>query len=754
MFNRERALSQWLFYLLATLVLTACGGGGDSLLPAVQGTSDYRLSVSLASSRIAPSGSTTVTATLTDSTGTAAANQTVSFALSSSSPGSLSASTATTNASGVATVTLTGSGSGSGQVKVTYTDRNNNLVTSATPYSINTSNNILLITSKTDVKSGSGDNITVDAFVTDVNGGPVANANVNFTVADGIQNGTLSASVVATDATGRARTVFTPSILDRSNKTVTVTANTGAGDTLASASTTLNVVGTTIELSSPQNTVSLGSSVNVTATLKDGNGIVIANQVLTLASAPSGNTLSTSSATTDSSGKATFSATINSQSGGQATITATAAGATGTLTLSVSTQNFAFTTPAEGAEIQISAGATPVTVRFTNNGVAVPGQTVFFSTTLGTLGATSATTDSNGDASTTISSSFAGQSLIRANTANNTQVTSRAVEFVAVTPDKITVQAASTTVLPGQQTEIVAAVHDAANNPVKNKIVEFALVKNDSQGNLSAAAATTDSSGKARVTFTAGPSSGAQDGTEISATVQDARTVTTAPGANVKLTVGGQSAFITIGTGASMLALDVTTYAVPHTVLVTAADGSPIANQAITLRVIPIEYYKGQYLFNSTSGVWFTADGNNNDGVGAPIACSNEDMDLDGKLDASENDGAGVQATSMDYPSSIINVIDNGDGLLWPGQPVTLSSTQVKTDSNGFAAFNVLYPKSYANWLSVKVLATTQVSGTESKAERIFPLLALAADINKEDTLPPGGLKSPYGSTTDCRNRN
>lgn len=750
MFKRERALGQWLFYLLAVLVLAACGGGGDDLLPTVQGTSDYRLSVSLASSRIAPSGSTTVTATLTDSTGSPAANRTVSFALTTGSPGSLSASTATTNASGVTTITLTGSGSGSGQVRVSHIDRNNNLVTNATPFSINTSNNILMITSKTDVKSGSGDNVTVDAFITDVNGGPVTNSNVIFTVEGGIQNGTLSASTVATDTTGRARVVFAPSSIDRSNKTATVTASTGTGDNLASTSTTLNVTGTIIELSAPQNTVSLGTSINVTGTLKDGNGIVIANQAMTLTTAPTGNALSSSSATTDAAGKVTFSATINNQIGGQATITATAAGTSSTLTLSVSTQSFAFTTPTEGAETQISAGSIPVTVRFTNGGVAVPGQTVFFSTTLGTLGATSATTDSNGDASTTISSSFAGQSLIRANTTNNTQVTSRAIEFVAVTPQKITVQAASTTVLPGQQTETVATVQDGANNPVKNKIIEFALVKNDSQGNLSAAAATTDSSGKAKITFTAGPSSGAQDGTEISATVQDARTVTTDPNANVKLTVGGQSAFITIGTGASMIALDITTYAVPHTVLITAADGSPIANQLITLRVIPVKYYKGRYLFVPAANRWKTFA---NDRISPPTPCSNEDIDLDGKLDTIENDTAGVQADPMDYPSTI-NVEDNGDGILWPGQPVTISSSQVKTDNNGFAAFNVLYPKSFANWLRVKVLATTQVSGTESKTERIFDLLALTTDITQSDILPPGGEEGPYGLENVCTNRN
>lgn len=759
MLNWERTLPIRLFYLMAALILAACGGGGGDLLPPVQGTSNFQLSATIASTNVSPSGSTTVTATLTQPGGAAAAGQTVRFSLSG--PGSLSAASAVTNSSGAATVTLNGAGSGSGQVIVTFTDSNNNIATTAVPYAINSGNSILLVTSKSSVNSGVGDSATIDAFVTDASGGAVSNASVTFSVTGGTANGSLNSSTALTDSAGKASVTFSPSTTDRSNKTVTITATNGTATNLVSTTTTINVTGTAITLIAPQNTVALGDTVNITATLRDGNGVAISGQTLAFSSSPTGNVPSATAPATNASGQTTIAATIASQSGGQTIITATGAGATNTLTLTVSTQNFAITTPADGASLPTGTTTTSVSVLFTNNGSPLAGQTIFFSTTLGSISPSSVATNASGIATANISSSFAGQAIIRANTAGNAQVASRTVEFVSSTPQQITAQAASTTVAPGGQTEIVATVRDSANNPVKNQIVQFTLIKNDSNGSLSAPTATTDSSGKASVTFTAGPSSGAQDGTEISATVQSAPTVTTNPGNNAKLSVGGQSAFIALGTGNTMTALNETTYAVPYTVIVTSSDGSPIANQAVNLRVIPIRYYKGIYLFKSG---WNTYSGDSQlanpsatppvvESLGDPIPCSNEDIDLDGTLDATENNGTGVVAQAEDYPGTL-DVEDNADGLLWPGLPVTISSGVVTTDSSGLASFNVLYPKSYANWLRVKLVATTQVSGSESKTERIFNLLALATDLSSATVIPPGGTESPFGNRTVCSDKN
>jgi hypothetical protein len=82
MYKWERTFSQWLLYLLAAIMLTACGSGdGDSVLP-VTGTSNYQLSVSSTATSIGASGSATVTATLLSPTGIPVVGANIAFARS------------------------------------------------------------------------------------------------------------------------------------------------------------------------------------------------------------------------------------------------------------------------------------------------------------------------------------------------------------------------------------------------------------------------------------------------------------------------------------------------------------------------------------------------------------------------------------------------------------------------------------------------------------------------------------------------
>ena len=166
MYKWERSFSQWLLYLLAAIMLTACGSGdGDNVLP-VTGTSNYQLSVSSSATSIGASGSATVTATLLSPTGIPVVGANIAFARSGA--GSLSSNSATTNASGVATVTLSGTSAtaGSGTIVASYTDPESNAATRSLTYTITSGDQVILFLDKVQVKSGVGDSVTVTAKVT------------------------------------------------------------------------------------------------------------------------------------------------------------------------------------------------------------------------------------------------------------------------------------------------------------------------------------------------------------------------------------------------------------------------------------------------------------------------------------------------------------------------------------------------------------------------------------------------------------
>jgi hypothetical protein len=357
----------------------------------------------------------------------------------------------------------------------------------------------------------------------------------------------------------------------------------------------------------------------------------------------------------------------------------------------------------------------------------VQGTTVFFSSTLGVItGTNPATTDSAGNATVTITSATAGQTVISANTSGGALQASRSVLFVSSTPNAISVQAGQTNLVAGSQTPITATVLDAAGNPVKGKVVEFSKITDSSGGTgLSAATAVTDASGKASVSYTAGQTSTPTNGVEIRAKVQGTSISTVAPPAtpsDAMLTVGGNAQFISITSGNTLEPTTPAIYSEPRGIVVTDASGNPVANKVVTLSVIPTQYYKGRY----TEGLlnWVT---------NVTATCANEDVNANGIIDPLED--------------------TNTNGLLTPGNPVTLSSASVTTNAQGIASFSVIYGKNYGNWLRVKLKATAGVTGTESVSELTYDLFVLASDLALT-ILPPGGMVSPFGEATVCTNPN
>jgi hypothetical protein len=82
---------------------------------------------------------------------------------------------------------------------------------------------------------------------------------------------------------------------------------------------------------------------------------------------------------------------------------------------------------------------------------------------------------------------------------------------------------------------------------------------------------------------------------------------------------------------------------------------------------------------------------------------------------------------------------DNADGILWPGNVITVSSGTVITNENGFANFEVRYPQQFGNWLEVELKASRIVSGTESVNTATF-VPPISADDGKTTQSPPRPL--------------
>src|SRR5262249_51731422 len=151
---------------------------------------------------------------------------------------------------------------------------------------------------------------------------------------------------------------------------------------------------------------------------------------------------------------------------GADTLTATALGMSATQTITVSNDSFAFTAPANNAEIDLDdpgtvgvENLTPISVAWTIGGVAQAGENINFATTRGTLYQyaggctttvlnTAVVTGGTGVARACVAATNAGPATLSAATDTST-VAQRNIEFVASTANVINLQSSPTTVTTG-----------------------------------------------------------------------------------------------------------------------------------------------------------------------------------------------------------------------------------------------------------------------------------------------------------------
>jgi hypothetical protein len=692
-------------------------------------------------------------------------NQKVNFSLVKAGSASLSTSSATTDVNGKVSVNVFASTQAvSNSVVASMIDANGVETTSAMGFDVVVGNKITFVTSKTELLSG-GDAVDLTALVVSASGNVQKDVPVKFSLVNADEKGvTLKNIDSSSDSDGKAKVTLeltNAKGADLSNHTIQVKAAIGflVGEQRAEEIVNLNVVGTQVELTTSNNSVKIGANPTATAVLKNGKGQAIADQTLTFTSSEIKNQATGQflnlQAKTDSTGKITLpSLIVDKSNNGKATIKVSGLGTESSLSFDVSERNFDLAFVKNGlpvTEIDINEGGTIELTFRDDSGANLPDAIpVMVTTTLGTIVPPTVLTKVNGSPNVrkgtiTITSQFPGKATVRA-AIDNTFVAVGTINLVSKIADKLAIQAVTPILAPNGQTNIVATVKDVNDNPVSGVEVIFSL-KNPLGGTLNTSSATTNNQGEAVVTFTAGPDVTGTDKIEVLSKVLDKDTNYTGERSqNLKLTVGGKAVFVSIATGNEIEEITSTTYAVPYQVTVTDSTGKGVANTEVNLSVWPVNYYKGYYVFSQDLKLWiaqYTAQ------------CSNEDANQNGALDAWENNKTGNALSYLDYPAGEdVNVEDNGDGKLWPGNPVTLSNGTLKTDANGMAEFKVLYGQSYANWLRVRLTARAQVSGTESKTDTVFSLSASSADMTNDKVSPPGGTISTFGSANVCSDSN
>lgn len=551
-------------------------------------------------------------------------------------------------------------------------------------------NSIEALTSNPQIQSDGGIPVTISALVKDENNNFVENALVQFATNSGGLQATTEDRTTGADgvATAILSTAGNPA-----NRVITVTASVAAlNDTVD-----VTVIGTSLQVNGPAS-LAQGATGTYTLILNNANGIGIDGESIAVASTL-GNTISATTLTTDSAGQAQFDYTA--VNGGNDTITANGLGEAASTNVSISSDSFAFVSPAVGTEINLGA-TQAVTLQWSQNNTPVAGQSISFAATRGTITPSTVVTNASGQASATVTANNAGFSTITGTTVGG-PTASLEVEFIATTPNTIEVQADPFVVDPNSQSAITAIVRDIDNNLVKNVNVIFDLV-DVTGGGLSAPSSLTDSQGRAQTFYTSSSQTSSTDGVLISASVDG-----TAIQDSVNLTVAGREVFLSFGTGNEIFEPNPVQYRKPYVVQVTDASGRAVTDAQVAMSVLSVRYFKG---------VWCGFQDANSYIAITQSSCFDEDVDRDGVLDPNED--------------------INNNGRIEAGNIATVTPGNFTTDANGFGFIDLFYPQEYGAWVEVELQARTSVQGTEFFERSVFVLPVAADDVNDLEIAPPG----------------
>ncbi|MBO7921757.1 Ig-like domain-containing protein [Alteromonas sp. K632G] len=703
------------------------GESGSTTFSAVgSATVDPATTVSLAlqnaagesDSDLSSENSLTAVATVLNSEGEPQEDLIVTFTLSNDELAVFGNDTGTarTDESGIASISLAvGTASGDGELTATLSTLESDTTTFSSTGSVTVSEDpasLQLYASAVQLASSGSDDIELIALIKNEQSVLMEGVEVNFSASNeaGVE---LQLTQSTTTADGTARALVSTQN-DASNRTVTLTAQTGA----LVETVDILITGTEVTINGA-NSVILNDTAEYTLRVQDSDGVAIVNQTILLEAA--NGSLSETSVNTGADGQATI--TYTATTSGEDTITASSLNASVEFELEVQQDEFSFVVlPDE--EISLNEAAT-ISVQWLQDGSPAVGNNVIFSASRGAIiGAALVTTDAEGIASISIESDNAGFASITATgteSGNESTVNAVAqVEFIAVEPFTLIADATPDLIGPdGQTSTITAVVRDPSGNLVKNTVVNF-NVDDVSTGSISPSQSTTDSSGIASTVFTSGaPSS--EDAVIIRASVASDETITD----EVYMTVGDRAFDISIGTGNEIEEPDSTTYLKRFAVFVSDSAGQPVSGVELTASGTPVKrVLGGTYL----KGYWYWDEDESIYKPDVTIECDNEDINGNGILDVGED--------------------TNDDEFLTPGIVGTLSFAETNiTDENGQAELEYRYPANYGFWYDIVITIFGQSTGSEASQDHYYRLGVSSDDLTNEGAGLPA---NPFGSEADC----
>lgn len=610
---------------------------------------------------------------------------------------------------------------------------------------------LTILGGKSTVPNTGAEQVTITVTALDRARNVIGNAPVSVSVNN---NAFVTPSGTTTDKTSGQITAAVSIGSDHTNRTITVTATSGAVsrsitfDVVTGVNTAPLAADLTLLLSTTNISDSGSDVVNVTVTAVDASrnalpGIPVSfkidqNAVLV----PAGNA-------TDTQGQVTAKANIGGdRSNRLVTITAssgllvktasflvTGAKLQGTavpaLPVAGSTGNkvdYRLTdvnlNPMAGVPITITApGLTPVTDVTDSNGAYVYLYTA--PTTPGPIDITALAGGATTVQTVTVPS---GTSTVPA--ASPTVVSAS----VSASPNVVKVNTTGT----ANRAEIRAMFLAANNAPVKNVRVRFDLNGdvNNVGGTFSSGTnlVYSDALGVATTNYSPEAKSSPTDGVTIRACWDYNDFVASAcPNqATATLTVVGQPYSISIGTNeAIQISADNLTYIKNFVLLVVDSAGNAVPDVQITPSVDLVAYFKGHYSWNGTS--WIRTQN---------ARCLNEDINRNGLIDL--------------FPGGTPPTEDiNGSLALEPRKSdVAISMVgSTKTDASGTAVLQLQYAKSVASWDSFKITASAAgVLSPPAYYPVVGPeaLLPVDADAIKKESPPPAFVTSPYGDSGSC----
>ncbi len=579
---------------------------------------------------------------------------------------------------------------------------------------------IYLTLSAQEIKSDGSDATTVTATVLDEYNAVIEGVQVDFSATAG----KLSKRFVFTDELGESSSDFSASRADPTNQVVIVTA-TVAG--VGSASIPVRIVGTTLEIVVNNTSLLIDAGAtqvkeDITIIAKDAGGQLVYGVPIDFSiSGLSGVSLSAAQLTTDTFGEVTV--TLTGSTSGTVTFVAMGLGTQVTQAFTVAnvvTDNpFRITSPTTNPYALTSDGST-VAIQVAAAGVT----TVRFSTTIGvwTDGSSPNTAVTEvavaGGVATATLQARAGvgdqgfATVVVADASNSgtydsltvamSPPTSSAAQLYLQTDLKTLALSTDTTKYAAEITATVKTDNVSGNYPIYNVPVSFTIANATGGGEyLTVSYATTDLNGRVTTKLVSGKTSTGQTGVTVTATAVSNPLINDV----LSIEIGGTAGSVSIGTPRVITVTDSNLSINVYNMSVQVADGTgaAVAGATVTLEAWPESYIPG---------VWYDADGDPDVIDLQPYWSSaplpNEDLD--------EN-------LILDNPSKISGISEdvNEDKELTPkNSDAGTVPVSVVTGSDGTSAFDYTYLKDYAEWVRVRVRATTKVHGTEVTSTRYF----------------------------------